>query len=236
MNKECIYFLLLLMVFSPGLFAAEDPNCAYTPTSGYEFRTIEGWSVRINKGLLDEHPELAKKTVELLSFQLYQITRVVPAKPLEKLRQIPIWVDYKNKYPCMCYHPHEDWLIENCYNPEKRGSVEISNAENFLTWTLQQPWMVLHELSHGYHHLVLSYDNEQIRTAYDNAKKNKLYDSVLHYSGSYKKAYAIKNDQEYFAEATEAYFGTNDYYPFVKAELRDHDPNFFKVMEQIWSD
>ncbi len=29
---------------------------------------------------------------------------------------------------------------------------------------------------------------------------------------------------EYFAEGTEAYFYRNDFYPFVRAELKDHDP------------
>ena len=29
---------------------------------------------------------------------------------------------------------------------------------------------------------------------------------------------------EYFAEASEAYFGTNDFFPFVRIELRRHDP------------
>ena len=39
---------------------------------------------------------------------------------------------------------------------------------------------------------------------------------------------------EYFAEATEANFGANDFYPFVRAELREHDPEAYALTESIW--
>jgi hypothetical protein len=39
---------------------------------------------------------------------------------------------------------------------------------------------------------------------------------------------------EYFAEATEAFFGTNDYYPFVRSELKVHDPKMYDVLKEAW--
>jgi hypothetical protein len=39
---------------------------------------------------------------------------------------------------------------------------------------------------------------------------------------------------EYFAEATEAFFGTNDFYPFVRAELKRHDPAAYELMNELW--
>ena len=42
------------------------------------------------------------------------------------------------------------------------------------------------------------------------------------------------NAKEYFAEASEAYFGTNDFYPFVRAELKKHDPEMFRLLEKLW--
>ena len=41
--------------------------------------------------------------------------------------------------------------------------------------------------------------------------------------------------QPYFAELSEAYFGTNDFYPFVRAELKEHDPRGYALMEKAWS-
>jgi len=134
----------------------------------------------------------------------------------------------------MCYHVSPAWLREHHMNPQKAGAVEIANAKNFLSWTLVQPWMVLHELAHGYHDQVLGYDNAEIRACFERAVSSKSYESVLHYNGKKVRAYALTNDREYFAEATEAYFGTNDFYPFVRAELAQHDPAVHDLLEKLW--
>ena len=44
----------------------------------------------------------------------------------------------------------------------------------------------------------------------------------------------MNSDQEYFAESSEAFFGTNDFYPFVGAELKQHDPRMYEVLERAW--
>lgn len=218
-----------------GVFILGFAAAKYTPTSGYKSRKILGWRVLINKQLWSAHPQLAKDVLKLLKYQLYQISRVVPQEALKELRQVPIWVEYKApQYRCMCYHPSKQWLSNHNYNPEKAGSVEIANAENFLQWTLDQPWMVLHELAHSYHHRVLGYDHEQIRKAYQGAVESKRYECVLHISGQMKRSYALNNDQEYFAESTEAFFGTNDFYPFVRPELQQHDPNMYQLLRELW--
>lgn len=207
----------------------------YTPTTGYAVRRIEGWKILVNKELLLDHAELAGQVLELLEFQLYQITRVVADEPLEELRNVPIWVEYKApRHPCMCYHPSRRWLSNNGFNPEKERSVEIANAENFLKWTIGQPWMVLHELAHAYHHNVLGYDHQKLHEVYEKAVEGKKYESVLHISGKSKRAYALNNDQEYFAECSEAFFGTNDFYPFVRSELKQHDEEMYKLLRKLW--
>ena len=148
----------------------------------------------------------------------------MPAPALERLRQVEIWAETEMpKTACMCYHVSKRWLVPNGYNPDKEGTVEIGNAVAFLRWTKHQPWMVLHELAHGYHHRVLGYGHAGIRAAHGAAKKAGIYDEVLHIDGSKRRHYALTNPQEYFAEATEAYFGTNDFYPFVRSELQQHD-------------
>jgi len=207
----------------------------YTPTSDYTVRKIKGWKVLVNNELLTSYHQLAEYTLKLLKFQLYQITRVVPDEALKELRRVPIWVEYKApRHRCMCYHPSKQWLSNNGFNPQKARSVEIANAENFLKWTIGQPWMVLHELAHSYHHCVLGYDNTEIREAYQKAVESKQYESVLHIEGKPKRAYALNNNQEYFAECTEAFFGTNDFYPFVRAELQQHDPNMYQLLNKLW--
>ncbi len=206
----------------------------FEPTSSYAPQTIEGWTVLVHKRLLEEKKELGEKTLKLLAAKLYDISRVVPAPALEKLRKVRIWVEENPKVKCACYHPSRGWLANNGFNPEKEKSVEIGGPANFLAWAACQPNMVLHELAHAYHHQVLGYDNPEIKAAFKRAVESKSYESVLYYDGSRKRAYALNNDQEYFAELSEAYFGTNDFYPFVRPEVKEHDPEMFKVLQKLW--
>jgi hypothetical protein len=41
---------------------------------------------------------------------------------------------------------------------------------------------------------------------------------------------------EYFAETTEAFFGTNDFFPFVRSELRRHDPGGYELLKKLWGE
>jgi hypothetical protein len=219
--------------FSPASNAI--PTAAsFDPTTAYHRQELEGWSLLVNEKLVKD-PALCDKTLKLLDMQLYQITRVVPTGPLAKLRQIPIWVERSSgQFPCMCYHESIDWLRTHGVNPEKTGAVELANPTNFLTWTREQPWMVLHELSHGYHQRFLGDDHAGIRRCFEKAKASGLYDSVLRINGRRERHYAMNNEKEYFAEMTEAFFGTNDFYPFVRAELKEHDPEMFAALCEVW--
>jgi hypothetical protein len=235
MKKSLPFAVILVLLASPAARPA-DKAPPWDLIDRYEERTVEGWRVLVNKRLLaPEQRELCGQTLKQLDVQLYNITRVVPAEALAKLRKIPIWVELAHpRHPCMCYHPSADWLREHGMNPQKAGAVEIANARTFLSWTHEQPWMVLHELAHGYHHQVLGYDHAEVKACYERAVASKTYESVLHYDGQKVRAYALTNDKEYFAELTEAYFGCNDFYPFVNAELKRHDPRMHGVLEKVW--
>jgi hypothetical protein len=226
-----LILVLVAPAVSPG---APEKKPAFDPTADYEVRHVEGWDVLVNRRLLDRRA-LCAQTLRLLDDHLYRITRAVPARALANLRRIPVWVEVAEPHhPCMCYHPDAGWLRAHDMNPQKAGGVEIANARNFLAWTRVQPWMVLHELAHGYHHQVLGFDDPEVKACYRRAVEAKLYDSVLHYDGKKVRAYALTNEKEYFAEATEAYFGSNDYYPFVRAELRQHDPRMYALLGKVW--
>lgn len=200
---------------------------------------LDGWAVEVATEVLDSHkPEwgLARR---LLDQQLWQIGRVVAEEPLAKLRQVTIWVSWNDPgTTCAAFHPSADYLREHKMNPAMAGGLEIGNVKNFLSWTHEQPWMVLHELAHAYHFRFLpqGFDNPDVKAGYDSAMKSKLYDMVLHWDGSMKKHYAETNPMEYFAESSEAYFGTNDFYPFTNAELKTYDPATFALMRKKWGD
>jgi hypothetical protein len=205
------------------------------PASQYVPRTIEGWEVRVNRALLGAKAEVGEAALKLLEAKLYEITRMVPEKPLAELRKVPIWLGVDDGPNDRAqYHPSADWLSKHRFNPEKAKGVEIGNAARFLKTAREQPAMVLHELAHAYHDRVLGFGHPGIQAAWREAKKSGAYDSVLRISGMKERHYALTDPQEYFAEGTEAYFGTNDFYPFVRAELRQHDPGLFRLLEELW--
>lgn len=226
-----------LLILVPAPTPADDGPAPFEPTDRYESRSVEGWTVLVNRRFLADRPELADRTLTLLRSQLYQVARRLSSRAVDRLRAIRIWVEEDEPHhPCMAYHPGAGWLREHGMNPDKARSVEIADARNFLSWTLIQPWMVLHELAHGYHDqdLDAGHDNPEVRAAFDRATRAGLYDSVLRADGTMGRAYAATNPMEFFAEATEAYFGTNDFFPFVRPELQRHDPATFALLEKLW--
>ena len=236
---KCIGVIALIAGLPLSSLASESSSAAdFVPTENYESRQIEGWTILVNRAFLKDDPKLAEQTLSLLRNQLEQIGHRLPAPAIKCLRTIRIWVEKEEPHhPCMAYHPDPDWLRKNGMNPAKASCVELANARNFLKWTKDQPWMVLHELAHGFHHQFITrgFDNPEIKAALERAKQERLYESVLRSDGSQERAYAATNPMEYFAESTEAFFGTNDFYPFVRAELGRYDPLVHDLLKKLWS-
>lgn len=196
---------------------------------------IEGFTVRVEQAARGAaNWKLAEQELQT---QLYRISHTVPDAPLGNLRKVIIWVHKDDKATtCMAYHPGADWLKEHGSNPAMALNVEVANLTNFISWTYEQPWMVLHELAHAYHDRFLKngFENADVKNLWTKAMESKRYDNVLHWDGKTVKHYAETNQMEYFAEMTESYFGHNDFFPFVNAELETYDPDAYALMERIW--
>jgi hypothetical protein len=220
----------------PATKPADAPVHAWLPTADYRTNTVEGWTVNVSPEL-DREPALCHDVLDLLRVHLFEVKRVLPPAAAAKLEDVTIWAELnEHKHPGLVYHPDAGWLRRNGVNPDKARCVEIANARNYLSWTREQPYAVLHELSHAWHHQFADggFENADARAAYDAAKAAGVYDKVLHINGRRERAYAMTNPQEYFAELSEAYFGTNDFYPFVRAELKEHDLKGFELMRKMW--
>lgn len=211
---------------------------AVAALTGYYVESLEGWTLHVDRAVgATENRGAWRDARRELETQLRSIVRAVPAKPLEELRKVPIWVHNQGVWTqCMAYHPGADWLKEHGLNPQMAKGVEVGNIRTFLDWTRQQPWMVLHELAHAYHDRFLpdGFENADVKAVWKASVDAKRYDAVLHWDGKTVRHYATTNQQEFFAEATEAYFGTNDFYPFVRAELQTHDADAFALMRRVW--
>lgn len=235
-NLRC--FAATVFVFClPSLLLGEDAKEGpqfYDPVE----KQIEGWTIAVDPQLLEEqNKEVAERAFKALANHLQRVKYIVPEDRLAKLQELRIWIELDNpKLGNMQYHPDRGWLLANGHDPRLVKHVHIPRARNLYAphmWA-KHPYVVLHELAHSYHDQVLSFDQPDIIAAYQDMKKSGTYENVLLYTGKKVRHYGLTNHKEYFAESTEAYFGVNDFYPFVRAELKEYDPKMFYLMKRFW--
>lgn len=229
--------LAAAMIGAPASHAAEPP-----PKVGWVEiveKDIEGWKVAIDAELLPggKHAEKGEAAIKMLANHLQRIAILLPEEPLTKMRTCGIRLEHHHpELGNMQYHPGADWLVERGYDPKLVKMVHIPRADELLSRAqmLKHPAVILHELAHAYHDQILGFDEPEILAGYRAAMKQGIYEKVLLFNGERVRHYATTDHKEYFAEATEAYLYRNDFYPFVAAELKEHDATAYGLMRRIW--
>lgn len=139
------------------------------------------------------------------------------------------------------------------YNPNSTSVQYVPQSENDSIWgvvignTLKpfsdslnrsnQPILIANIYARKvYHELLSNEEQENIQTIYNSVKGkyNKVY-----YAGKRKLTKDVtptaqNSALDYFAELTEAYLGTNNFYPFDIEELQRFDKQGFELMKSIW--
>ena len=212
----------------------EKKNSFYDPV----IKKVEGFEIAVDPSLLtDEKKEFAGKVFKALANHLQRVEFILPEDRLKKLRQCKIWLELDNpKIKGMQYHPGRGWLLSKGLDPRLVKHVHIPQAKALLDrqqWA-KHPYVILHELAHSFHDQVYGFNNKEIRDVYRKARDSKKYDRIIDHRGSKVRHYGMNNEKEYFAESTEAYLGVNDFYPFVRAELKEFDPAMYELMQKIW--
>jgi dipeptidyl-peptidase 4 len=216
---------------------------APAPESVYQTRTVRGWTVHVHAELLAADAKATAKAMTALDDQLQRIIDVVPKDAVAKLKTVPLYFnpEYPGVRPSAEYHPGADWLRKQGRDVAMVKAVEFTNVRIYAQECNRMPWFVLHELAHAYHdrELPKGFGNPDIAAAYARAKDGGVYDKVERHHGngrpnSIEKAYALTTPMEFFAEATEAYFGRNDFHPFDRAELKKHDPATHDLVAKLW--
>lgn len=152
----------------------------------------------------------------------------LPAEAYDKIT--PDTLTYSAETKGLTYIPDEKTIfIGNTLKP-----FSDSLAKN------NQPTLILNLFARQYFHEYLS-DDERISIADQyNAIKNK-YSKVYYINRRNRLVQNVKSDattdaESYFAEITEAYLGTNNFYPFDIEELKRHDQEGFNLLEKIWGE
>ncbi len=238
--KSCLIAVCLALFANLNAVMSADPDMV----AGSQTKKIEGWTVLVSDDLLKKEKVATDRALELLTVQLQEIVRVVPAPAVAELRKVPLWFspEYPGVQPRAEYHPGADWLRDNKRNPAMAKAVEFTDIRDFERETKRMPNFTLHELAHAYHDRVLpkGFGNEQIKAAFDKAKAKGLYERVEQRFGDGRsaqvRAYGMSSPMEYFAESTEAFFSTNDFFPFTREQLAKHDPEMFALLTTLWGE
>jgi hypothetical protein len=220
---------------------APTPKVKAEQVPGYKPMVIEGFTVILsaetNKHRND--PEFIRKPLEVLEYELRAISAAMPAKSVDKLRNVLIFVEWDEKKRmsngrsgtalAVYYGGHQLSLLARGMLPLKAKNVTVLSMKHLTK--MHQPeddagvCVLLHEIAHAVHDQILGFENPAIRGAFKQALERKLVDA---------EAYAATNDAEFFAEMSCAYFDQLDYYPKTRTDLKTHDPETFKVMETVW--
>lgn len=225
---------IAVLYLAPAMACARD---SMPKPVSHSSRALAGWRVNIDDRLLNEQQELGARALRLLTARLVAIEFVVPEPALTRLREVPIQIDFAHgELRNMQYHPSAHWLKQHGYAESLEKCVHIPAAEYFLSpyEIHRQPWVLLHELAHAYHDRVLGFDEPRIRAGWERFKESGHFREVLTITGKKREHYALTDAKEFFAEMTECYFGTNDFYPFVAGELLQAHPETYELMRTIW--
>jgi arylsulfatase A-like enzyme len=205
-----------------------------------EVRSIAGWTVQVSASLLATNAGPTRRALELLTIQLEEIARVVPKAALAELQKVPLWIspEYPGVPPRAEYHPDAGWLRRNGRDPAMARGVEFTNVRLFEEETRRMPNFALHELAHAFHDRVLGFDEPRLKAAFDKARASGSYEKVARRDAQGRvkldRAYALSDHKEYFAECSEAFFATNDFFPFTRSELQQHDPEMCALLGILW--
>jgi len=235
----CLFASLLGLQAAAEKSHAADPAAKPGSEDRFEIRNMEGWNVYINRDVTKHHPAQLAATLKHLRWELYQVKLAVPALAVTNMQEKnAIWIEF-NEEVDLSYHPERSWLIDHGYTiPRDPESFMSLSVATHLGDSYRHPFVVFHELAHGYDYHFIGkggdYGNKECQTNYERMMNGGKYEKVRIWDGSTGSHYARTNRMEYWAESSEAYLAVNDIYPFVRAELREHDPQMARLVERYW--
>ena len=203
----------------------------------HEVREVEGWKVHVDTSLLSgEHQPTGDLALRILGERLHQIVLRLPAEPVARMKEVPIYLDRAHPLGNAHYHPEADWLEKHGYDPAMGKAVHFTHAASLIREASRpdSSSVVLHELAHAYHDRVLGFDHPGILAGYKAFCDSRKFDRVPHVSGPLRPHYGLTDHKEFFAEMTETFFVGNDYWPFTHRMLYDEHRPSYDLLASVW--
>jgi hypothetical protein len=237
-----ILFFLAALATTSLAYGAELPGG--TP-SGYERRDIEGFTVYVNKEVIQQGADRwGRQPLSVLERELNDLRRILVPKIVAVLQEVPIWAewDVNDKINpgaiARYYGGPSEGLVKLGGDARKANCVEVLTLRRLgeirHPGTPLQQVVILHEMAHAVHHRLLGWGNPELTATFQQATDRKLYEDVNDRFGRRGKAYGRTNEMEYFAEISCAFLDSCNYFPFNYDELRGYDSAGFAFVERVW--
>ncbi|HEY1378818.1 MAG TPA: hypothetical protein VGF55_18605 [Gemmataceae bacterium] len=237
-----LFFLAALATTS----LARGAELAGGTPKGYELRTVEGFTVYVNRKVLQQPVDRwGRQPLTVLEQELHDLHRILVPKMLRILQDVPIWAEWDLTHKlipnaiAVYYGGTAEGLLKLSGDPRKVNCVEILSMKRL--GEVRHPGrspeqiIILREMAHVVHHRLLGWDNPELKATFQQALDRDLYDEVNDRSGRRTTSSARTNVAQYFAEVSCAYLDSCNYFPFNRAQLRGYDPTGYAFLERVWT-
>src|SRR5229473_340011 len=128
--------------------------------SDYDRRNVRSFPVYIAPEFRS-HISLLERSLEVLDASVKRIEHIIPPAAWRRISSVPIWLEFEpdQSYGGAYFPASREWLAANV-SIARAGSVEFTSTLAAMTGL--QVNLLLHELAHAYHDLVLSFYHPQI--------------------------------------------------------------------------
>ncbi len=201
------------------------------------------WNVFTEEGLKDGNKALYRSSLTKLNETLDHVFSVMPTNARRELSTIKVFLLWGQASPHGGRKSGMSYIRkgepDNYEHLDKRWehALIVYSAENLMY--LNELWSrkaIFHELAHAWHIVNWPEKHPPIFEAWKNARASNKFLNVRDTKGkTIRRAYAISNQLEYFAELSAMYFVGGNYFPFDKRGLKQYDPVGHGMVEQLWN-
>lgn len=207
----------------------------------YKVHLVHGFTVAVHQDVTAaDVKKYKRKPLEAVELDLKSLCGLLNDKGVEKLRSIPLWLEWDRKAGLnngragevfsVYYGTDKAVLVATGENPLKVGGVGVHRTRALVEVyndTVRPDYLqLIHVYARAMHNQHFAADNAAIKAAYRQAMAAKLYDKSL---------YCTTEERAYFAEMSAAYLDQLYYFPRNRSDLQKHDPATFKLLDGIWS-
>ena len=193
------------------------------------------------EGAMKDDPKVYPAVIQKLTESLEEVFAALPAHSRTQMRTTQYFLMFGTRSPAGGLKGGMRFVTAGSRNElhdsRWQGGIVIYSADNLMAMTIPQVKRALaHEMAHAWQLTHWHSRHPPIYGAWEAAATKGLYKNVLDYKGRViASAYAGKNQLEYFAELSAAYFVGLHYEPFTREGLKTYDPAGYRMVEMLWA-